>query len=316
MFNPYKNLYPLLLLSLLCVNSCNVIRQPEEEAVVTVGDTSINRKEMRHEIDRIMYDMGISEQDLKTAITSIINKIVEKKLILEYGRKNGITVSQDELETAVNEIRQDYPEDVFSEILLKRYIDIREWKKNLSEELLIKKIIDAALADSVGVTFEETKNYYNTHQDELMHPRMVQVRQIVTKTKDDMDTVLDQIQKGISISELAKKHSITPEAENEGLLGWITQGKLDETIDKFVFSLKEGELSKVLSSPYGFHIFEILAVKEAGVKEFPAAIKEIEMKISMEKRETKYIKWLDSLKMDFPVSVNEDQIVADITMED
>ncbi len=316
MFNPYKNLYPLLLLSLLCVNSCNVIRQPEEEAVVTVGDTSINRKEMRHEIDRIMYDMGISEQDLKTAITSIINKIVEKKLILEYGRKNGITVSQDELETAVNEIRQDYPEDVFSEILLKRYIDIREWKKNLSEELLIKKIIDAALADSVGVTFEETKNYYNTHQDEFMHPRMVQVRQIVTKTKDDMDTVLDQIQKGISISELAKKHSITPEAENEGLLGWITQGKLDETIDKFVFSLKEGELSKVLSSPYGFHIFEILAVKEAGVKEFPAAIKEIEMKISMEKRETKYIKWLDSLKMDFPVSVNEDQIVADITMED
>ena len=316
MFNPNPILYFLLISTLLFTNSCDFIEQPEKEAAATIGSTTISRKEMREEIDHVISDMGITDQDARAGIKSIINKIVEKKLILEYGRKHGITVSPAELETAVKAIKQDYPEDVFTEILLKRYIDIKEWKKNLSEQLLIKKIIDAAMADSISVTFEEVKEYYETHQDEFRHPRMVQIQQIVTKTKEDMDTVRNLLKNGEDMSGLAKKYSITPEAENGGLLGWISRGELDDKTDKLIFSLKEGELSKVLESPHGFRLFKALAVKEEGIKEFPEVMKEIESKISMEKRETMYVKWLDGLKTEFPVSIKESQIVADMDMED
>ena len=164
MFNLYRIILYLLISSLLWTYSCNFIDEPEEEAVITIGDVKISIKETREEIDRFIFDMGITDQDARSGIKSIIDKIVEKKLILEYGKKNGITVSSDELENAVKTIRQDYPEDVFNEILLKRYIDINEWKKNLNEELLIKRIVETALRDSIGVSYEEAKEYYEKHK--------------------------------------------------------------------------------------------------------------------------------------------------------
>ena len=281
-----------------------------------IGDTSLNRKEVHKEIERVIFDMGITDNDVKTGIKSILNKIVEKKLILEYGRKNGVTVSSEELESAVKILRQDYPDDVFKEILLERYIDYSEWEKDLGEELLIKKIVNTIVGSSVSVTFEETKDYYEKHLEEFRHPRMVQVRQIVTKTKEEMETVLDLINNGSSIRELAKEYSAAPEAEDEGMLGWVSEGQLDETIDKFIFSLKEGEISKILESPYGFHVFKVIDIKDEGIKEFPEAVREIEQKISMEKRELMFKKWLDGLKKQFPVSVKESQILADMDMED
>ncbi|MGD9157512.1 MAG: peptidylprolyl isomerase [Desulfobacteraceae bacterium] len=315
MFNQYRILFFFLIISLLWTCSCDLIEKPEEEAAITIGDKTISRKEVREEIDRTIFDMGITEQDAKTYIKPIINKIVEKKLILEYGNKNGITISEDELETAVKEVRQEYPEDVFNQMLLKRYIDFKEWKNSLREELLINKIVNTTIENSVNVTFEETKDYYERHLEEFRHPRMIQVRQIVTKTREDMDKVLDLLKNGKSMPELAREYSIAPEAEKEGMLGWISEGQLDETIDKFIFSLKEKKISKMLESPYGFHIFEIIDMKEEGIKEFPEAIKEIESKISMEKREIMFKKWLEGLKKEFPVRVKERQILADMDME-
>ena len=40
------------------------------------------------------------------------------------------------------------------------------------------------------------------------------------------------------LEKLAEEYSIAPEAEEKGMLGWISQGILDEKIDNFVFSLK------------------------------------------------------------------------------
>ena len=145
---------------------------------------------------------------------------------------------------------------------------------------------------------------------------MVKVRQVVTKTREDMETVLDLLKNGGRMADLAKEYSIAPEAEKEGMLGWVSEGQLDETIDKFVFSLKENEISKILESPYGFHIFKIIDMKEKGIKEFPEAIREIESTISMEKREVVFKKWLDGLKKEFPVRVKERQILADMDMEE
>jgi peptidyl-prolyl cis-trans isomerase C len=315
-FNLYRYKYYLLVSSLLCLFSCGFI-PTGEETVITIGDKAINRKEMRNEIDRIKYDMGISDKEIKEGIKSIINRIVEKKLILEYGRKKGITVSADELSAAVDAVKQDYPGDLLNEVLLKRYIDIREWEKNLHDELLIKKIVDIALSSAMKrVTLEEAKAYYESHQNDFREPRRIEIRQIVTGTREEMDNVISLMKKGEKMADLAKKYSKTPDAEDGGILGWFAKGELDEVIENIVFSLKQGEISRVIESSYGFHIFELLSVREEGIRPFPETIKEIESKITMEKRELMYTKWLDNLKMQFPVSIKEKQILADMKMEE
>lgn len=313
--NLYRLNFYLLISSLMLALSCGVTPK-DNEALITIGETTIGRKDIHREIERIKYDMGITDQEVKEGLKSIINRVIEKYLILEYGRRKGITVTDEELSTAVNAVKNDYPGELLNEVLLKRYIDIREWEKNLHDELLIKKTVDTALSEMKMVTLEEVKAYYEEHQNDFMEPRRLEIRQIVTGTMEEMANVMTLIKKGEGMADLAKKYSKAPEAENGGILGWFAQGELEETIEKSIFSLKQGEISRVIESPYGFHIFEVISARDEGLRPFPETIKEIESKITMEKRELIYTKWLDSLKMQFPVSIKEAQILADMKMEE
>lgn len=305
----------LSLIFLLSIMSCGFMEPPEKNAVIIIGDTSLSMDELREDIERITFEMGITDQDVKQGMTSILDKVVEKKLILEYGKSSGISVSDEEFENAVREIKSEYPEDVFNEMLLKQYLDIEEWKKGLKEDLLIKKITDHVVSEGSAATYDEAKEYYSAHQEEFRHPRMINLRQILTETREEIDRVQELIKEGHDMRELASEYSIAPESKDNGLLGWISRGDLDKEMDDFIFSLKEGEKSKVLESPYGFHIFEVLEIKEEGIREFPDTIKEIEVKISSEKKESIYKKWLDNLKSRYPVSIKENQIIAEWGME-
>lgn len=312
-----KNNKILFLISFITlILSCNFAEPPEENIVITIGDNSISRDELRDDIERVIFEMGITEQDAKLGIKSIIDKVIEKKLILEYGKTRGIHITDEELDSAVKDIKSDYPEDIFNEMLLKRYLDLSSWKNALKEELLIKKIIEEVISEVPTVTYNEIKDYYNEHQDEFRHPKMIKLRHILTKTKEEIDHILTLIDKGHEMGKLAEEYSIAPEAEEKGMLDWISQGELDEVIDSFVFSLKKGEISGVLESPYGYHIFEVQEVKDEGIKAFPETIKIIDSKITLKKKELAYRKWLDNLKSRFPVSIKGDQIYSEWGMED
>lgn len=310
------NIKLLFLISLiLLVLSCNFAEPPKENIVIIIGDTSISRDELREDIERVIFEMGITDQDAKLGIKSIIDKIIEKRLILEYGRSKGIYITNEELDSTVKEIKSEYTEDIFNEILLKRYLDQDDWKDALKEELLIKKIIETVISESPPVTNKEMKDYYNENQDEFRHPKMIKLRHILVETSDEADSIIALIDKGHEVEKLAEEYSIAPEAEEKGMLGWISQGILDEKIDNFVFSLKEGEVSGVLESPYGYHIFEVLETMDDGIKTFPETKKEIESRITFKKKESVYREWLDNLKSKFSVHIKEDQIYSNWGME-
>lgn len=309
----YKIYFFITLLSLIL--SCNFVEPPEENIVITIGDTSLNKDELRTDIERVIFEMGITDQDAKLGIKSIIDKVIEKKLILEYGKINGISITDEELDLAVKEIKRDYPEEIFNEMLLKRYLNLNDWKEDLKEKLLIKKIIKDVISEFPAVTFSETKEYYNEHMDEFRHPRMVKLRHILTETKEEINNVIALIDQGHDMGELAEKYSIAPEAEEKGMLGWIASGELNDIIDYFIFSLKPGEISDALESPYGYHVFEVLEAKNEGIKTFPETIQEIESKITIRKKELVFRKWLENLRSRFPVNIKENEIYAEWGME-
>ncbi len=57
-------------------------------------------------------------------------------------------------------------------------------------------------------------------------------------------------------SELAKKNSDGPNAEEGGDLGTVKQGSRNEKFEEAAFALKPGEVSDVVETPYGFHIIK------------------------------------------------------------
>jgi len=80
--------------------------------------------------------------------------------------------------------------------------------------------------------------------------------------------------------------------------------ELEESMEKVVFSLKVGQLSSVIKTPYGFHIFEVLERRPEGERSLPEAMPEIESKLFQSKRDEVYKDWLQDLRRKIAVEVN------------
>ncbi len=293
-------------LLIITISACHVLDRHNNKDVITVGNTGISKDVVRKDIRRIISEMGMTEDEAELAIRIIVGKVTEKYLIMEYGKEEGITLQDDELKAALSEMKKDYPEDVFNEMLLERYIDYNTWEEELRQDLLIRKIITNVFEEIPYVSFNEIMAYYESHKNELMRPQMVQLRQIVTRSREDAEKILDRVAKGEEMEKLAKEYSITPEAKDGGLLGWIPKGRLEEDMEAVIFSLPINNISPILKSPYGYHIFEVLSVRAEGLKTLPEAKVDIESVLTLQKRESFYGKWIEGLKDHFPVNINEE----------
>ncbi len=75
-----------------------------------------------------------------------------------------------------------------------------------------------------------------------------------------------------------------------------------------LFSMQSGKISPIIKTPFGYHIFEVMSRRSAGVKGLPEVIHEIESQLIRQKHEVFYKKWLEKLRSDFKVKVNQDML--------
>ena len=73
-------------------------------------------------------------------LAPMLQKAINRYLILEYAQEAGVRVSGKELEACIREIKKDYTEAGFREALLHGYIDFQEWKDTLKDQLLEKNV--------------------------------------------------------------------------------------------------------------------------------------------------------------------------------
>ena len=95
----------------------------------------------------------------------------------------------------------------------------------------------------------------------------IHLRQILTYTEADAQTALAELSAGTDFDELAARY----DPVTGGELGWVPQGYLlDANADAEVFALQTGEVSAIIATEAGFHIFK--AVERAEHELSPDAL--------------------------------------------
>jgi peptidyl-prolyl cis-trans isomerase D len=90
-------------------------------------------------------------------------------------------------------------------------------------------------------------------------------------------------------AKIAKAESQDPgSAELGGDLGPVVKGAFDKPVEDAIFQLKQGELSGVVQSEYGFHIITVTSLKPAAVKPLEQAKAEIAAELKKQKISKKY----------------------------
>jgi peptidyl-prolyl cis-trans isomerase D len=144
----------------------------------------------------------------------------------------------------------------------------------------------------MAVSDAEIKSWYDGHKDRYAVPEERRASHILIasekvgkdKAKSRAEELLAEIRKNpSSFAELAKKNSDDPgSAAKGGDLGFFGRGMMVKPFEDTTFALKDGEISGVVESDFGFHIIKLTGIHAA--KEKPLA--EVRGEIEEELRKT------------------------------
>lgn len=147
----------------------------KDEYFIKVGDRTITVADFNKafEIAKNAYPQDrIQLPDVtREARLRLIQQMTEEMILLERAEELDITITDSQVEKALRDIKKDYPDDVFQEILLEYAIPYQSWREGLKTRLLMEKVITQELGDKIEITHDDISKYYEEHfKDENTPP--------------------------------------------------------------------------------------------------------------------------------------------------
>lgn len=105
-------------------------------------------------------ERNIDPEALHQLRVQVLNQLTEELIILERGKELGISVSDAEINKALDTIKADYPDNTFDETLLENAVSFEVWKKKLAVRLTVEKVIAKELIDQVKLSQGDISKYY------------------------------------------------------------------------------------------------------------------------------------------------------------
>lgn len=274
--------------------------EPGEKLVAEVNDRAITLTTYEEKYKRFTIRFHAPVASTPTAARelkmSFLNKLIETELLLQQAEMRGLAVGEEELDREIEQLKLDYPKDTLNEALEKIGVKLEEWKADRQEKLLIDKLIQQEIDNVIHVSEDDIRDHYKANRDQFQQPLMVRARQIVVATEEEADSLRTRLVRGEDFAELAKLHSLSPDAANGGDLGVFAKGQMPEEFDDIVFRYRVGNISKVVHSPYGYHLFKV----EERLRPRALPMEEVQEKIKATifqgRQEAFFKEWLDSLK--------------------
>ena len=278
---------------------------PDTE-IARVNQDAITVDEFDREFKELVFESGKEEKSEVpgTLRRAYLDQMIERKLLAQEARRLGLRVSPEELNLAILEMRKDYPGKGFDERLSLQGVTLEEWRGRLEEKLLAERMMRRARRIQGTIDEKEALQYYETHRPSFELKARVRARQIVVADGEEALQILRRLKKGESFAKLAAEKSLGPEKANGGDLGYFSEGERPAEFDQ-VFRMEAGQISEVIWSPYGYHIFKVEEKVEARQVSFEEAKAGILEDLERSKGEQEYQRWLKELKNKAKVRINK-----------
>ncbi len=251
----------------------------EGKTLAEVDGKVITTEDFKSEVDRLpayLKPMVQSNEGRK----ELLDSMIVRQILLEQAQKDGVDKSKE---------------------VADRLDDLR---KRLIVETYLKKKVEA----EAKVTDEEMKKFYDENKDKFKTGEQVRASHILVKTEKEAQDVLAQLKKGASFEELAKKYSADSSAAKGGDLGWFPKGAMVPEFDKVAFSLKEGEISGIVKTNFGYHIIKVTGKRAAGIRTFDEMKDQIKANLLPAKQQQIFQKMKDDLMKNAKIKRNEENL--------
>ena len=255
--------------ALLLLTACQrAAPPPAPDAVARIGETEVRYSELESYIARTVGDTG-----------GVLGSGVLSELFDQF----------------------------LDEKLLERLAVERGLVQGVSRPRQARQAIDALLAE--GLRQEpgpgEVAAYYRAHAGEFARPERVKVRQILTEDQATAEKAVKAIAGGEPFEEVARRLSRDPSAASGGYQGELTRADLPPAFADVIFSLRPGEVSRLVPADYGVHIFQVMDRQPAAVVPLEQARDEILGRLRRERADRLLRSLVQDARSRYNVSIYE-----------
>jgi len=165
-------LFALAAAGALVLWACDEMQAPQQEAyVLRLGNRMVSIYEFKTavEVAQSAYSQKTFQDPSARRVVQarVLGQLMEEMVLLERARELGISVSDADVDRAADEIRADYPGDIFERTLLESAVSLQDWKEGLKRRLLVERVIEEDLAARIDITADEIAEYYESERGHL-----------------------------------------------------------------------------------------------------------------------------------------------------
>lgn len=244
-----------------------------DQIIVVVGDDMIKQSDVENQ------QALLAQQGQKSTKCEIFKEMVMQKLLVDQSRIDSVEVSDNEINSEIDRRIAMISGTKGGLAQLEAFYgkteyEIRnDWKPVIKDQLLAQKVQNTIIGD-VEVSPNDVRLYFQENQENMPDiPTRYEFAQIVIKPavsaeedkalRKKMEDIRQRAINGENFSKLAILYSDDSEsAKMGGLLGdYLSRGELVPEFAAVAFRLKEGEISRVVKTDFGYHIIQMVELK-------------------------------------------------------
>ncbi len=272
----------LLLLSFLFSGCEKPQEKPlSDKELVRVNDASISMEEFQQMLEKQPLEGKMKLLSEKGTRDFLENYVIPREVLYQEAKTRGL----------------DKKKEILSKI------------EDARRAILIDALLEEVLRGKAEVSEEEIARYYKENQALFTEPQEIKIRHIVVNTEPALKDVVTKLSQGEHFEKLASTYNVGKFKEDGGNLGYIRRGQLAPPFAQFeeaAFSLrKRGEISEVVSTPYGFHIIRLDDMRGSTLRPLNQVKERIRFFLQPKKKQEVYLAYVKETKTKSKILINE-----------
>lgn len=268
-----KNILLIIAIFTLYSTVTNAQKKVLDKVVAVVGDNIILLSEIDQQYAQYLVQGNKPDPSIRCYF---IQTMLSQKLLSQQAAIDSIKVEEDQIDDEINRrmrtmISRAQGQEKLEEFLGRSVLQYKDEIRPDIKEQMIAQRMQSKITEKVEITPLEIKRFYDAIPKDSLpnYNTEVEVGEIVIHPKlnkkekeffkDKAEGLRLRIKGGDSFATLARLYSQDPGSTREGGdLGFFDRQTMAKEFTAWSFKLKEGEISPVFETEFGFHFLEVL----------------------------------------------------------
>ncbi|MBA4373412.1 MAG: hypothetical protein C0402_11205 [Thermodesulfovibrio sp.] len=315
----WKKYSPICVIMVLCA-VCPAIAVGENKIAAKIGAVLISETMVQEAVAQYVPPGGFHQMVTPAQKDKYrgeaLTQLIEIELFYQGALKRRLTVAPEITERIIEDnIKRFGTRKRLVESLEKKQMTLKQLEARIEKIQVVKKFLQDLSTESIP-TDRDLVGYYEGNKKRFMRPESVHLLHIMVKgdpaapeeewlkKREQTEGLLAEIKAGKDFGAVAYEKSEDAYRYKSGDVGFVHRGQFEfRDLEEAAFLLKEGELSSLLRSIYGFHILKALEKKPSQMLSFEESKETIRRELWQKTFDARKKALLEELKKEFPITL-------------